>query len=80
MFNAIQYLMEKTYQVVWDSLLDQGRLDSQQTVSNLEKALDVAYEDVFRGSDSIWCVKGLLVTKSILVVTWKIGPQIGIIS
>lgn len=65
MFNAIQCMMEKTYQIVWDSLVDYGRLDWQQTLSNLEKALDVAYEDVFRGFDSIWCVKGLLVTKSI---------------
>ena len=47
---------------------------------NWEKTLDVAYEDVLNKFDLIWCVKGLIVTRSNLVVTWTIRPQIGIIS
>ena len=29
------------------------------------KAKDIAYEDVFREFDKVWCVKGLIVTCSI---------------
>ena len=46
--NAIQLPMKKNHQVVWDSLLDYGRLDWQHTLQDLNKTLDVAYEDVLR--------------------------------
>ena len=69
---ASQRPLEKTHQVVWDSLLDCGRLEWQQTLYDLEKTLDVAYEDVLKEFDSVWCVKGLIVTHSNLLVTWKV--------
>lgn len=41
-----------------------------------KKTPDVAYEDVF---DNVWCVKGLIVTRSDLVVTWKVMFQMSIL-
>ena len=35
-FNDTYWLAEKTHQIVWDSLLDYGRLEWQQTLNNLE--------------------------------------------
>lgn len=29
------------------------------------KALDIAYDDVLKGFDKVWCVKGLIATKNI---------------
>ena len=45
----------------------------------LGKGPDVAYEGVLKKFDSIWGVKGLIVTRSNLVVTWKVRPHMGII-
>lgn len=45
------------YQVVWDFLLDYGRLEWQWTLHDMEKAPDVAYEDVLR--NLIQCVEEL---------------------
>lgn len=44
----------------------------------LGKTLDVVFQDVLNDADSmcVW-VKGLIVTCSILVVTWKVGPPDG---
>jgi hypothetical protein len=70
----------KNNQVVWDPLLDYGRLEWQCTLQDLEKNLDVAYDDVLREFDKVWCVKGLIVTRRNLVVTWKVRPWMGIIS
>lgn len=58
-FNAMQWLLKKTYQVVWDSLIDYGKIEWQQTLSDLENAADVAYQNVLREFDSVWCVKSL---------------------
>ena len=66
--------MEKTHQGVWDSLLDNGRLEWQRTLIDLEKAPDVAYEDVLKEFDNVWCVKGLTLTCSNLVIVWKVKP------
>ena len=79
-FNIVQWPMEKTYQAVWDSLLDYGRLKWQRTLQDMEKALDVTYQDILREFDSGWCVKSLIVTRSNLVITWKIRPWMDIIS
>lgn len=38
----------------------------------LEKAPNVAYDDVLKDSHRVWCVKGHTVTISNLVVPWKI--------
>ena len=80
MFNIVQWPMEKTYQAVWDSLLDYDRLKWQRTLQDMEKALDVTYQDILREFDSGWCVKSLIVTRSNLVITWKIRPWMDIIS
>lgn len=73
-FSILSSGLWKTHQFVWDSLLDHDRLEWQQTLDDLENALDVAYQDVLKGFDSIWCVKSLIVTQSNLVVTWKVRP------
>ena len=65
--------MKKTHQIVWDSLLDHGRLEWQWTLTGLEKTPDVAYDDVLKEFDNVWCVKGL-------IITWKVRPRMGIIS
>jgi hypothetical protein len=52
----------------------------ERTLRDLEKAPDVAYHDILNKFDLIWEVKGLIVTRSNLVVTWKGRPQMSIIS
>lgn len=61
--------MEKTTQVVWDPLLDKGRLEWQGTLQDLKKTLRVAYDDALREFDKVWCVNGLIVTCTNLIVT-----------
>lgn len=68
------------HQVIWDALQDYGRIKWQWTLSNLEKAPNVAYQDILDEFDSVRGVKVLIVTRSNFVVTWKVGPQIDIIS
>ena len=70
--NGIERLVEKTHQVVWDSLLDCGRLEWQRTLTNLEKVPEMACQDVLNKFSIVWCVKGLIVTHSNLVVNWKV--------
>ena len=46
-----------------------------------KKAPDVVYQDVLNKFDSTWGgVKGLIMTWSSIVVTWKVRPHMGIIS
>ena len=45
-----------------------------------EKAPDVAYHDILNKFDLTWGVKGLIMTRSNLVVTWKDRPHMSIIS
>ena len=78
-FNILQWHVEKTCQVIWDALQDYGRIEWKQTLLHLEKALDVAYQDVLKEFDLTWGVKGLIMTRSNLVVTWKVRPHMGII-
>ena len=54
-----------------DALLDYGRIEWQYTLKDLQKALNVVYQDILDELDSVWCVKGLIVTHSNLMVTWK---------
>ena len=44
----------------WDALHDYGRIEWQRTLSDLEKAHDVAYQDVINKFDVIWGAKVLL--------------------
>ena len=62
------------HQVIWDTLQDYGGIEWKHTLPDLEKALDVAYQDVFKEFDVIWGVEGLIMTQSNLVVTWKVKP------
>ena len=50
------------------------------TLKDLEKAEDVAYQDILKKFDLTWGVKGFIVTHSNLVITWKDRPQMSIIS
>lgn len=61
-------------------LLEYGRLEWQWTLHDLEKVSDVAYQDVLTEFDSVCCIKGLIVTRSNLIVTKKLRPQMGIVS
>ena len=47
-FNNMQWPIEKTRQVIWDSLQYYGRIEWKRTMRDLEKALDVAYHDVLK--------------------------------
>lgn len=64
--------MEKTHQVMCYSLPDYGRLKWRPILQDLDKALDAAYQDVLDEFDSVWCIKGLIVTHNNLTVIWKI--------
>ena len=43
-------------------------------LKDLQKAPDVTYQDILDEFNSVWCVKGFIVTCSNLVVTWKVWP------
>jgi hypothetical protein len=40
LIDVFQWPVEKTHTVIWDALQDYGRIEWQQTLSDLEKALD----------------------------------------
>ena len=50
------------------------------TLKDLEKAEDVAYQDILKKIVLTWGAKGFIVTDSNLVITWKDRPQMSIIS
>ena len=50
-------------------------LSGNKLLRTMEKALDLAYQDVLNEFDSVMGVKGLIETRSNLVVTWKVRPQ-----
>lgn len=74
-FNDLQWPVEKTRQVMWDVLQDYGRIECKRTLSDLEDAPAVAYQDFLNKFDSTLGVKGLIMTHSNLVVTWKVDPN-----
>ena len=49
-------------------LLDYERIEWQQTLTNLGKASDMAYQDVLEEFNLVWCVKSLLATCNNLTV------------
>lgn len=53
-----------------------GRIEWQQTLVDLKKVPDIAYQDVLNGYDSTG--GGLHVTHSNLVVMWKVRPHTSI--
>jgi hypothetical protein len=70
-FNKLQWPIEKTRQIIWEALHDYERIDWKRTLRDLEKFLDVAYHDILNKIDLTWGVKGLIVARSNLVITWK---------
>ena len=60
---------------LWDSFIDYDTLEWQRTLQDLDKAPDIAYENVLSSFDKDWCVKGLIVTHKDLVVTLKFRPM-----
>lgn len=52
----------------------------KRTLTDLEKAPDVAYQDILNEFGSTLRVKGLIVTRRNLVVKWKVRSHLGIIS
>jgi hypothetical protein len=47
-FNAPQWQVEKTHQAVWDTLLDYGRIEWKQIVTDLEKPRKVLIKMLIR--------------------------------
>jgi hypothetical protein len=68
-FNVFQWPIEKTHQVIWDALQGYDEIKWQRTLADLEKALDVAHQDVLNEFDLTLGggVKGLIVIRSNLV-------------
>ena len=56
------------------------KIEWKRILSDLGKAPDVVYQDILNEFDSTWGVKGLIVTQSNPVITWKVRPQMGISS
>ena len=52
----------------------------EKRLMDLELAPDMAYHDILNKFDLTWGIKGLIVTRSNLVVTWKDRPKMSIIS
>lgn len=52
-------------------------IEWQRTLEALKKTHVVAYDDVFEDFGKVWCVKGLIATRSNLVMSWKIRLRIG---
>jgi hypothetical protein len=55
-------------------------IEWKRTLSDLEKVPNIVYQDVLKYFDSIWDVKGLIVTCSNFLITWNVRPQMAIIS
>jgi hypothetical protein len=43
----------ETHQIMWDSLVDYDTLEWQRTLQDLEKVVDVAYEDFLKDFDKV---------------------------
>jgi hypothetical protein len=49
--------------------LTYGRIEWQRILKALERTYDVAYDNILRVSDKVWCVKSLIATRNNLVVS-----------
>jgi hypothetical protein len=72
--NDLQWSIEKNTSSHLGHLARLCRIEWKRTLLDLEKAPNVAYQYVFNGFNSAWGVKGLIVTRSNLVITWEVGP------
>ena len=67
--------VEKTHGVIWNALLDYTVGSSDKgPLKILRNTLDVGYNDEF---DMVWYVKGLIASKTNVVVTWRDRPKMG---
>jgi hypothetical protein len=64
-------VLEKTLDVAYEDVLK---------VCQKKKKKNKKKEDVLKEFDNVWRVKGLIVTRIHLVVTWKVRPHVSIIS
>ena len=78
-FNELQWPIEKPHQIIWDALQDYGRIEWKRMLRDLEKASSMAFHDILNKFDLTWGIKGLIVTWSNLVDTWKDWRQVGCI-
>ena len=76
----MQWPIEKTRQIVWDALQGYGRIEWKRMLRDLEKTPNMAYHDILNKFDLTWGVKGLIMTQSNLVITWKDRTHMSIIS
>jgi hypothetical protein len=74
-FNNMQWPIQKTLQVICDALQDYDRIEWKHTLVYLEKAPNVAYQNILHKFNSTWGVIDL----SNSMVTWKVRPHMGII-
>jgi hypothetical protein len=42
---------------------------------HLRSTYDVAYDNVLKTFDNVWCAKGLIAIRNNLVVSWKNSPK-----
>ena len=47
-FVKVQWPIEKTPRIIWDALQDYGRIEWKRMLKDLEKAPDVAYQDILK--------------------------------
>ena len=47
---------------------------------DLAKAHVVVYHNILDEFDMAWCVEGLIATRNNVMIIWKIGPRMGIVS
>jgi hypothetical protein len=80
MNKMLQWPIKKARLVIWDALQNYDRIEWKQTLTELEKAPNMAYQDVLNEFDSTWVVKGLIMTYNNVVVMWKVSPHMGFIS
>ena len=83
--NCLSFGYENTAQtrVLWDNctmLKNFGGLSLTSPKDAIYASIVIAYEDVLRDCGKVWCVQGLIATRSSFVVTWKIRSQMGIIT
>lgn len=71
-------VVEKILHIIWGVLLDYDKIEWQQTLKDLERAPDVAYDDVLKKFDLVWCVENLIACGSNLIVTWRDRRIMGI--
>lgn len=79
-FNSMLWLVENVHEVVQQSVEDYDWIKWQSTLMDLAKAHVVVYHNILDEFDMAWCVEGLIATRNNVMIIWKIGPRMGIVS